>query len=114
MGRQRVPKGKVFQKPDEKIINTLTALDVNHSDNELIEKFSELYPDDWEKIVKRYNDHERLTPKGKTHPMPPPRKYLLNICHRYRELHNKGKDLNLMLDELNKPKQKLSEETRDT
>ncbi|MEB0165402.1 hypothetical protein QN360_21105, partial [Glaciimonas sp. CA11.2] len=62
MSRQRVPKGKVFQKQDEKIIKTLQELEKNCSDDFLVSKFEELFPEDWVKIVKRYEAHERLTP----------------------------------------------------
>lgn len=78
MGRQQVPKGQVFLKKEEKIEATVSALDANHSEEQFVIKFQELYPEDWEKIVKRYEAHERLTPEGKTHPMPPPQKYLTN------------------------------------
>jgi hypothetical protein len=78
MSRQRVPKGQIFLKKEEKITATLSALDSNHTEDQFVEKFQELYPEDWEKIIKRYNAHERLTPAGKSHPMPPPKTYLLN------------------------------------
>ena len=84
MSRQRVPKGQVFMKKEEKILATIAKLDANYSDDDFIAKFRELYPEDWEKILKRYNAHERLTPAGKSHPMAPPPKYLLSISHKYR------------------------------
>lgn len=85
MGRKRVPNGKVFLKKEEKILNTLKNLSADYSDEVFIVKFRELYPEDWEKIVNRYNAHERLTPPGKSHPMAPPPKYLLNILRKYRD-----------------------------
>lgn len=84
MSRKRVPKGQVFLKKEEKLLATIAHLDANYSDDEFISKFKELYPEDWGNIVKRYDAHEQLTPKGKVHPMPPPPKYLLNISHKYR------------------------------
>ncbi len=111
MNRQRVPKGKVFQKQDEKIIKTLQNLEPSCSDDFIVSKFKELFPDDWEKIVKRYEAHERLTPDGKSHPMPHPRKYLINKFRKYRDLYAKGEDLNKILDSLNTPQPKFTEES---
>jgi hypothetical protein len=78
MGRQCVPKGQVFLKKGEKIAATLNCLDDGHTEDQFVEKFRELYPNDWEKIVKRYEAHEKLTSKGKSHPMAPPKKYLIS------------------------------------
>ena len=78
MGRQRVPKGQVFLKKEEKINATIGTLDKCHTEMQFVEKFKELYPEDWAKIIKRYNAHERLTPEGKSHPMPNPTQYLIN------------------------------------
>ena len=78
MSRQRVTNGKIFLKKEEKIKATLRALDSNHTEDQFVEKFQELYPEDWKKIIKRYNEHEKLTPAGNSHPMPPPKTYLLN------------------------------------
>ena len=85
MGRQRVPKGKIFLKKEEKIEDTIKALEVNHSEDQFVEKFQELYPDDWKKVVKRYEAHQKLTPEGKSHPMPSPKKYLVNAYKVYKK-----------------------------
>jgi len=92
MGRQRVPTGQIFLKKEEKIRATINSLDTNHSEDQFIEKFQELYPDDWQKIVKRYEAHERLTPEGKSHPMPPPKKYLINAYKIVRKKNQKLSD----------------------
>lgn len=109
MGRQRVPKGQVFQKSDEKIIKTLLKLDRSCKNDEVLNKFKELFPDDWIKIKKRYEDHERLTPPGKSHPMPVPPSYLLNKFRKYREMYKRGEDLEKTLDLLNAPQPKFVE-----
>ena len=93
MTRARVPNTQVFLKKEEKILRTLKDLDANHFDSDFILKFKELYPDDWQKIVDRYEAHERLTPKGKSHPMPLPEKYLLNISRKLRTVHAQGENL---------------------
>lgn len=113
MGRQRVTKGKVFQKSEEKVIKTLLALRKECSDEEILDKFKELFSDDWQKIIKRYKEHERLTPVGKSHPMPIPRKYLLNKFYKYRKMYNNGENLSEILESLNlkKPKPKFVEDT---
>lgn len=46
MARARVPKGQVFVKKEEKILNTLNDLEPVHSDESFILKFQELYPND--------------------------------------------------------------------
>lgn len=111
MSRQRVPKGKVFQKQDEKIIRTLQNLEPNCSDDSIVTKFKELFPDDWLKIEKRYEAHERLTPDGKSHPMPYPRKYLINKFQKYRGLYARGDNLNEILGAINTPQPKFTEES---
>ena len=89
MSRQRVPKGQVFLKKEEKITVTLQFLPPDHSDAEFIAKFRELHESDWQKVVARYEAHERLTKPGKSHPMPPPEKYLLNAARALRLAYKK-------------------------
>ncbi|MGR2913673.1 hypothetical protein [Acidithiobacillus ferrivorans] len=90
MNRKRVPKGQVFLKKEEKISATLAALDAAHTEMQFVEKFKELYPDDWEKIIKRHNAHERLTPEGKSHPMPNPTQYLINTYRNQKRKERKA------------------------
>ncbi len=107
LSRQRVPKGQVFLKSEEKIIKTLLQLDKNCKNDEVIDKFKQLYPEDWQKIINRYEAHERLTKPGKSHPMPVPPSYLLNKFRKYRELYKNGEDLELLLASLVKPKKAI-------
>ena len=93
MSRKRVPKGQVFLKKDEKINKVILSLDKNFSEKEFIEKFKEIYPNDWEKRVKRYEAHQNLTPTGKTHPMPNPYKYLSNALKTSLKRLNKQQSL---------------------
>ncbi|AHJ26996.1 hypothetical protein PN465_22985 [Nodularia spumigena CS-584] len=99
MARARVPKGQVFVKKEEKILKTLNNLKLTHSDEDFILKFQDLYPNDWQKIVARYEAHEKLTPKGKSHPMPKPEKYLLNISYKLRTAYAKGEMLSSVVQE---------------
>lgn len=110
MGRQRVPKGKIFLKKDEKVIAVLLTLEADASGDEFVHKFKEMYPEDWAKVKKRYEAHERLTPEGKSHPMPKPHQYMLNASRKFRELYSNGKDLNELLVEVTIPKPKFVEE----
>lgn len=109
MGRQRVSKGKIIPKKDEKVVDVLLTLDPNASDDEFVKKFREMYPDDWKRVVKRYDEHERLTPKGKSHPMAKPFQYMLNASRKIRGLYANGKDLNELLLEMSTPKPKFEE-----
>lgn len=90
MSRQRAPNGQIFLKKDEKITDVLTKLPISSSDDEIVSKFREIYPDDWGKIVARYEAHERLTPPEKSHPMAPPRQYLLNAVTNTRKRQKKN------------------------
>jgi hypothetical protein len=90
MSRQRVPNGQIFLKKEEKASATIAALDSAHTEMQFVEKFKELYPEDWEKVVKRYNAHERLTPEGKSHPMPNPTQYLINIYRNHKRKERKA------------------------
>ena len=91
MGRQGSPKGQVFLKKEPKLSAVAESLPPGASDDDFVAKFQELYPDDWDKICNRYEQHERLDTKDKGHPMPPPRKYLLGIAHKHRKtIHHLG------------------------
>ena len=93
MSRQRVPKGQVFLKKEEKIAAALGLLPPDHSDAEFIAKFREQHESDWQKVVDRYEAHERVTKPGKSHPMPPPEKYLLNAARTQRLAYKKSGSL---------------------
>jgi hypothetical protein len=71
----------VILKKDEKVASVLNALPENYSQNDFILKFRELYPTDWDKIVKNYNDHMRKAKPGKIVPMPKPEQYLINALN---------------------------------
>lgn len=71
----------VLLKKYEKIENTVSKLSENYNFTEFKEKFIELYPKDWKKIEKAYNDHVRNTKEGKKIPMPKPEQYLKNALN---------------------------------
>lgn len=80
---------QVFLKKDEKIKEVAATLNEDFTDNEFIERFKELYPKEWGKVVSRYQQHERDTKSGKTHPMPEPNKYLSNVLKVWKVKQNK-------------------------
>lgn len=83
MGRKHSPKGQVVLMKDEKLEAVGAVLPSGSPPESYATKFQEMYPEDWDKIVRRYNQHERQTPPGKTHPMPEPKQYLLNMVNNF-------------------------------
>lgn len=71
----------VILKKDEKIAEVIKTLSENYSEKDFISKFIELYPSDWDKIVKTYNQHIRKNKPGKPVPMPEPERYLINALN---------------------------------
>jgi len=80
---RHAPKGQVFLKKDEKLKTVVAAMPLKFSDEDFVAKFQEMYPEDWIKIVRRYEAHERSTRPGRSHPMPELKQYILNIARNY-------------------------------
>ncbi|EKH6499228.1 hypothetical protein O8Q80_004742, partial [Providencia rettgeri] len=72
MSRQRVSKGSVIPKKEFKIATVLSLLAVDCDFDSFFSEFKRIYPKDWERVNKRYQEHERLTKPGKSHPMAEP------------------------------------------
>ena len=68
----------VLVKKEEKISIIVASLPIDFSESQFLEAFIEKYPKDWERIQKVYKEHELRTKPGKSHPMPEPKKYLIN------------------------------------
>jgi len=85
-------------------------LSANNTDDDFVAKFKELYPQDWKKVVARYEAHERLTPPGKSHPMARPYQYVLNVAQKYRKRFAHGEELDAMAKELAKPRPETTAE----
>jgi hypothetical protein len=83
VGRQHSPKGQIVLKKTEKLEAVNAALPTGSSPEEFVAKFQEMYPEDWSKITNRYRAHESHTPRGKSHPMPEPTQYLLNMVKNF-------------------------------
>jgi hypothetical protein len=82
-------KGQIVLKRDRKLEVVYRAVPPQSAIEEHMAKFKELYPADWESLVYRYQEYERHTPKGKSHLMPEPTQYLLNMVKNYYRKTNK-------------------------
>lgn len=69
----------VVVKKEEKVNSIFAELGKDCSFEEFYASFKERYPDDWDRINKVYNQHERHDKKGKGHPMPEPNQYVKNM-----------------------------------
>ena len=83
MGRKHSPKGQIVLKKAEKLGAVSAVLPPGASPEDFVAKFQELYPEDWSKINRRYQAHQRQNTKGKRHPMPDPKQYLLNMVKNF-------------------------------
>ena len=69
----------VIVKKEEKVNRIFGELGTNCTFEEFFDKFKEVYPNEWEKIIKTYKQHESRDKKGKGHPMPDPNQYMKNM-----------------------------------
>ncbi|MBX8484822.1 hypothetical protein [Pseudomonas cichorii] len=110
MSRERVSKGAIIPKKDKKVISVLQGLERGVSDEKFFKAFSKMYPEDLDRVHKRFDEHERLSKSGKGHPMVRPYQYILQSAKTIRDQYRKGKDLAELLVELNTKKPKFVEE----
>lgn len=89
MGRERVSKGAVIVKKEEKIATLIRDVGVDADFGTFFEAFKTTYPKDWVRVCDRYEQHERLNKPGKRHPMANPPKYMENV---FRAFHKKLKE----------------------
>lgn len=91
MSRQRVSKGAVIVKKEIKIQEIISSLKDPNDFNEFFEAFKNLYPSDWLRVNKRYEEHQRLTKPGESHPMAEPIKYMQNAFnHGLKKMKTKA------------------------
>ena len=81
--RKSVSKGTIVPKKEDKIPKVIESLGPDFTDNDYVERFKEMYPGDWRRIERRYQQHVELNKPGKSFPMPEPKKYLLNVSGKY-------------------------------
>lgn len=75
----------VIPKKEEKVKAVFAAMQNIDDMDEFKNKFKTMYPSDWERVQKRYIQHERRDVKGKGHPMPEPEKYLSEMFKTHRK-----------------------------
>ena len=66
----------LIRRKKEKVKNVVTRLGSKVSEESFIKTYKEMYPDDWKRIVNKFEEEEATTPPGKRHPMPPPDIYM--------------------------------------
>ena len=71
--------GAVVVKKEEKVAKVFEALGDKVTETDFIIKFKEMYPRDWQRINQVFEEEERNTKPGKTHPMPHPDIYMKNM-----------------------------------
>lgn len=72
-------------KKEEKITKVVSLLPTEFTENQFLETFIQEFPKEWERVQKVYRDHERRTKPGKSHPMPEPKKYLINALKNWKK-----------------------------
>jgi len=110
MSRQRVSKGSVIPKKDVKIATVLSSLPDDCDFDSFFTEFKRVYPEAWAGVNRRYQEHERLTKPGKSHPMAHPLSYMKTAFNSFKRKLSKesitAKDFLLSLE---LPKEKYSD-----
>jgi len=105
MGRERVSKGAVIVKKEEKIATLIRDVGVDADFDTFFEAFKITYPKDWARVCDRYDQHERLNKPGKSHPMAKPPKYMENVFLAFhKKLKERGQTPEEFLHILRLPK----------
>jgi len=68
-------------KKEDKLQSIIESFENGYTKDEFVNRFEETYPKDWKKIVRSYKEHEKKTKEGKTHPMPEPKQYVVNMLN---------------------------------
>lgn len=84
MRKKHISKSSIIINKNEKVKKVFEVLNQISGEEEFITTFREKYPEDWQRILKRYDEHKRLRKKGKAYPMPEPNKYLGDIYKLYK------------------------------
>lgn len=75
----------VIPKKEEKVKVVFAAMQNTDNLQDFKALFKTMYPDDWKRVIQRYNEHERRDTEGKGHPMPEPEQYLANMFKVYQK-----------------------------
>jgi hypothetical protein len=87
MPRKRVSKGTLIPNKEKKLAEVFALLKEENNYEEFKELFINMFPNEWERIIKRYKEHKEIN-KGNAGPMPEPNKYLINVYNNYKKKLN--------------------------
>ena len=85
MSRERVSKGQIIMKKEEKLPLVAKVMELNFSDADFLEMFKYMYPKDWENIETRYAEHLKVNKGKKDFPMAEPMKHLHMVSKKHIE-----------------------------
>lgn len=110
MSRQRVSKGSVIPKKEFKIATVISSFPVGCDFDSFFSEFKRIYPKDWDRVNKRYQEHERLTKPGKSHPMAHPLSYMRTAYNNFqKKLSKNSMSAAEFLQSVDEPKEKYTE-----
>lgn len=78
----------IVTKKAEKMAAVEATLPNPFTFDDFLFAFQNLYPKDWQKVVREYQKHEKKIRPGKSHPMPKPEQYIRNAFHVHRSASN--------------------------
>lgn len=73
----------VISKVDEKVAHVINMLSENYTEEEFLSCFKTIYPNDYEKCMRKFIKEERNTKPGKSHPMQHPDHHIKAALHSY-------------------------------
>ncbi len=76
--------GSFIRFKKEKIQQVFQTLGSNHSEEDFINTFKFLFPDDWQLIQDVWQYEEQCTLPGKKHPMPCPDVYMKEMYRNHK------------------------------
>ena len=73
-----------YRYKKEKVKQVFQILGSDQSEEDFINTFKRLYPEDWQKIQEVWSYEEKCTPPGKRHPMPHPDVYMKEMYRNHK------------------------------
>jgi len=110
VSRKRVSKGSIIPKKEFKIAGIISSIPADADFESFFTEFKRVYPKDWARVNARYQEHERLTKPGKSHPMAHPTSYMKTAFNSFKKklLKNNLSSEYLLLS-IDKPREKYTE-----
>lgn len=88
--------GSFISRKKEKIAAVVAKVGSDADEESFITAFKELYPADWSKINRKWQEEEMNTPPGKKHPMQHPDVYMKEMYRNHKPKSNtKGNVMDL-------------------